>query len=76
MNKLRRDVGCGLRECPLYCISPQSTTEKYNVPAPPKGVEMVTSVLSVENAMAFNFLVDHCKIDTCKIFEGRIQQLL
>ena len=71
MNNLRRDVGCGHKECPLFAISPRSTKEKYNVPAPPPGVETVTSVLNIENAMAFNFLVDHCKIDTSALTDSK-----
>lgn len=71
MNRLRKDVGCGPRDCSLYRISPKSTKDKYNVPAPPAGVETVTSVLSVENAMAFNFLVDHCGIDTSALTDSK-----
>lgn len=71
MNKLRREVGCGPRDCPLYRISPKSTKQKYNVPEPPPGVETVTSVLNVENAMAFNFLVDHANIDTSALAESK-----
>ena len=58
METLRREVGCGHRDCSLYKISPRSTQEKYNTPAPPNVVETVTSVVSVDNAMVFNFLVD------------------
>lgn len=71
MNKLRSDVRCGPRDCPLYKISPRSTKEKYNTPAPPDGVETVTSVVSVENAMVFNFLVDSCKIDTSALADSK-----
>ena len=71
MNKLRREVGCGPRDCPLYRISPNSTKQKYNVPEPPPGVETITSVLNVENAMAFNFLVDHANIDTSALAESK-----
>ena len=71
MNKLRREVGCGPRDCPLYRISPKSTKQKYNVPEPPPGVETITSVLNVENAMAFNFLVDHANIDTSALAESK-----
>ncbi|KAL9181634.1 hypothetical protein ACHAXT_010439 [Thalassiosira profunda] len=71
MNKLRRDVGCGPRECALFKISPKAAKQKYNVPAPPAGVESVTSVLNVENAMAFNFLVDNCNIDTSALTESK-----
>eukprot|EP00581_Thalassiosira_minuscula_P008708 CAMPEP_0183707658 /NCGR_PEP_ID=MMETSP0737-20130205/4176_1 /TAXON_ID=385413 /ORGANISM="Thalassiosira miniscula, Strain CCMP1093" /LENGTH=1232 /DNA_ID=CAMNT_0025935381 /DNA_START=12 /DNA_END=3710 /DNA_ORIENTATION=- len=71
MKRLRKDVGCGTRDCALYRIHPRSTEEKYNVPAPPQGVETVTSVWNVENAMAFNFLVDHCSIDTCALTDSK-----
>lgn len=71
MNRLRREVGCGPRDCPLYRISPKSTKQKYNVPEPPPGVETITSVLNVENAMAFNFLVDHASIDTSALADSK-----
>jgi len=71
MNKLRKDAGCGYRDCPLYKISPRATKEKYNTHAPPDGVETVTSVVSVENAMVFNFLVDSCKIDESALADSK-----
>ena len=71
VNKIRKDLGCGARECPLYRISPKSTKNRYDVPLPPPGVETVTSVLNVENAMAFNFLVDHASIDTSALGESK-----
>lgn len=71
MNKLRRDNGCGPRDCPLYRINPASTKKKYDVPVPPPGVETVTSVLQVDNAMAFNFLVDHASIDTSALADSK-----
>lgn len=71
MNKIRREIGCGPRDCPLYRISPKSTKHRYDVPAPPPGVETVTSVLHVENAMAFNMLVDHAKIDTSALADSK-----
>lgn len=71
VNKIRKDLGCQARECPLYRISPKSTKNRYDVPPPPPGVETVTSVLNVENAMAFNFLVDHASIDTSALGESK-----
>jgi chromosome segregation ATPase len=71
VNKIRKDLGCQARECPLYRISPKSTKNRYDVPLPPPGVETVTSVLNVENAMAFNFLVDHASIDTSALGESK-----
>jgi len=71
LDKLRKNVGCHARECAIYRIHPKSTKEKYDVPAPPDGVETVTSVLNVDNAMAFNFLVDHCNIDTIALSESK-----
>ncbi|KAK1745143.1 structural maintenance of chromosomes protein 6 [Skeletonema marinoi] len=71
MERLRREVGCGHRDCSLYKISPRSTQEKYNTPAPPNGVETVTSVVSVDNAMVFNFLVDSCKIDESALADSK-----
>ena len=71
ITKIRKDLGCQARECPLYRISPKSTKNRYDVPLPPPGVETVTSVLNVENAMAFNFLVDHASIDTSALGESK-----
>ena len=71
MNKLRKECGCGPRDCPLYRISPNSTKQKYEVPSPPPGVELVTSVLNVENAMAFNFLVDSANIDLSALTDSK-----
>lgn len=68
---MRRQVGCGNRDCSIYKISPRSTQEKYNTPPPPDGVETVTSVVSVENAMVFNFLVDLCKIDEAALADSK-----
>ncbi|KAL3811194.1 LOW QUALITY PROTEIN: hypothetical protein ACHAXA_004496 [Cyclostephanos tholiformis] len=71
LNKLRREIGCGPRDCPLYRIHPKSTKQRYDIPAPPPGVETVTSVLNVENAMAFNMLVDLAKIDTSALADSK-----
>jgi chromosome segregation ATPase len=71
ITKIRKDLVCQARECPLYRISPKSTKNRYDVPLPPPGVETVTSVLNVENAMAFNFLVDHASIDTSALGESK-----
>jgi len=71
MDRLRKEVGCSPRDCAIYMISPRSTQEKYNTPAPPDGVETVTSVVSVENAMVFNFLVDFCKIDESALADSK-----
>ena len=71
MKKLRREVSCGPRDCGLYQISSHATKDKYKTPNPPEGVELVTSVISVDNAMAFNFLVDSCKIDQSALAETK-----
>ena len=71
MNKLRRETGCGPKDCPVFRISPKSTKQKYPVPDPPVGVELITSVLNVENAMAFNFLVDHASIDLSALCDNK-----
>jgi chromosome segregation ATPase len=71
MDKLRAEVGCSHRDCPLYQISLRSTKEKYNTLPPPDGVETVTSVISVDNAMVFNFLVDSCKIDESALADAK-----
>ena len=71
MEELRKEIKCSPRDCALYTISPRSTQEKYNTPAPPNGVETVTSVINVENAMVFNFLVDFCKIDESALADSK-----
>ena len=80
MDRLRKEVGCRGQDCALYRIHPNGAERKYNVPAPPEGVETVTSVLSVdspsdddkrEGIMAFNFLVDSKKIDTSALTDSK-----
>lgn len=71
MNKIRRDISCGARDCNLYQLHPQSCNDKYSVPEPPAGVETVASIYSVDNAMAFNFLVDQCSIDTLALTDSK-----
>ena len=71
MDRLRKEAGCSYRDCSLYKIHKNSTQQKYNTPAPPNGVETVTSVVSVDNAMAFNFLVDSCKIDESALADSK-----
>ena len=71
MKKLRRDIGCGTRDCPLFQIHPRAANEKYNTPTPPEGVETITSVLSVDNNLAFNFLVDSARIDESALADSK-----
>ncbi|KAL7469954.1 hypothetical protein ACHAXS_010192 [Conticribra weissflogii] len=70
MKKLRKDVGCGPRDCALYQIHPNAAKEKYKTPKPPDGVELVTSVLSIDNPIAFNFLVDSARADQSALAES------
>ena len=71
MKKIRRNIGCSPRDCSIYQIHPRATKEKYSTPAPPEGVETVTSVLNIENVMAFNYLVDNCKIDKSALVDSK-----
>ncbi|KAL3792589.1 hypothetical protein HJC23_005559 [Cyclotella cryptica] len=71
MKKFRKNIGCSPRDCSIYQIHPRATKEKYSTPAPPEGVETVTSVLSIENVMAFNYLVDNCKIDESALADSK-----
>jgi chromosome segregation ATPase len=72
LKKFRKQVGCGFRDCSLYAIHPKSTKEKYRTPAPLDGVETVTSVISCENAMVFNYLVDNAKIDESALVDSKV----
>ena len=71
MKKFRQKVSCGNRDCGIFKISERAAKEKYRTPSPPEGVETVTSVLNVENAMAFNYLVDNCKIDEMALADSK-----
>lgn len=71
LQRLRREVGCGARDCNVSRISEKAVRSKYATPAPPPGVETVTSVLSSDNAMAWNFLIDSGNIDQSALCDSK-----
>ena len=58
-QKIRRDAGCQ-SDCNVF---QQSQHSRYNIPEAPQGVETVASVVTIENDLIFNCLVDNAKID-------------
>lgn len=71
LKKIRRNISCGNRDCGIYQISERGAKDKYQTPPPPEGVETITSVLNIENAMVFNYLVDNVKIDETALAESK-----
>jgi len=71
IQRLRKEVGCGARDCNVSRISEKAVRSKYATPAPPPGVETVTSVLSSDNAMAWNFLIDSGNIDQSALCDSK-----
>jgi len=59
-QKIRNEAGCRM-DCGVL---QQSEYARYNVPEPPEGVETVATVLSIQNDLVFNCLVDNAKIET------------
>jgi chromosome segregation ATPase len=52
--------------CQMDCgVFQQHVTPRYNIPAPPdvEGIETVASVLTIQDDLVFNALVDNAKID-------------
>ena len=67
--RLRERIKCSHRECNVF---QQAAGRRYNIPPPPaEGVETVASVLSIENDVVFNCLVDNSKIDTVALAESK-----
>lgn len=61
LMKIRNSIGCSSRDCGIFQIS---EGPRYKVPPPPcPEVETIASVLSIENDLVFNCLVDNCRID-------------
>lgn len=55
-----------LAHCQMDCgVFQQHITPRYNIPAPPnvEGIETVASVLTIQDDLVFNALVDNAKID-------------
>jgi chromosome segregation ATPase len=71
LKKFRKSTSCTPRDCSIYQIHPRAAEKKYNTPPPPEGVETVTSVLNIENVMAFNYLVDNCRIDESALTDSK-----
>ena len=59
-QKIRRDAGCQM-DCGIF---QQPQHARYRVPEPPQGVETVATVVSIENDLIFNCIVDNSKIET------------
>lgn len=60
-QKIRREANCQ-SDCGVF---QQAQHSRYNLPASPEieGIETIHTVLSVQNDLVFNCLVDNCKID-------------
>jgi chromosome segregation ATPase len=61
LQQIRRKVGCQA-DCGIL---QQAQHARYNIPDPPQveGIETLASVISVQNDLIFNCLVDNAKID-------------
>lgn len=59
-QQIRRDAGCQM-DCGIF---QQHQHPRYRIPEPPQGVETVATVVSIQNDLVFNCLVDNAKIDT------------
>jgi len=59
-QNIRREAGC-MSDCGVF---QQSQHPRYRVPEPPQGVETVATVVSIQNDLVFNCLVDNTKIET------------
>ncbi|KAG7347822.1 RecF/RecN/SMC N terminal domain containing protein [Nitzschia inconspicua] len=61
LQSIRQKAGCGA-DCGIF---QQSQHPRYRIPDPPEmdGIETIASVISVQNDLVFNCLVDNAKID-------------
>ena len=66
-QEIRRGAGCQM-DCGIF---QQNEHSRYPVPEPPQGVETVATVVSIENDLVFNCLVDWAKIDTKALCRGK-----
>jgi chromosome segregation ATPase len=69
LQKIRSEAGCQ-QDCSIFQISQHP---RYRIPGPPEidGVETIATVLSIENDVIFNCLVDNCKIDERALTRGK-----
>jgi len=58
-SQIRRDAGCQ-QDCELF---QQFQHSRYEVPPPPQGVETFATVVSIQNDLIFNCLVDNARIE-------------
>jgi chromosome segregation ATPase len=74
-EKIRRDAGCQM-DCGVF---QQHQHSRFHPPLPPQGVETVATVISIQNDLVFNCLVDQAKIETkglCRSKEESEDKLL
>jgi structural maintenance of chromosomes protein 6 len=69
MRELRTKAGCA-QDCGLYQVHVSS---RFRIPGKPdfEGIETVASVLSIENDIVFNCLVDNCSIEKTALVRDR-----
>ena len=60
LQKIRRDVGCGPRDCNIFQMH---HGPRFNIPPPPEGVDTVDTVLQVTDDLVYNCLIDNARID-------------
>lgn len=70
IRKLRSDAGC-YQDCGIFQVA--ATSNRFSIPPKPnmEGIETVASVLTVENDIVFNCLVDNCRIETIGLARDR-----
>mmetsp|Transcript_29485 Transcript_29485/g.33811 ORF Transcript_29485/g.33811 Transcript_29485/m.33811 type:complete len:1212 (-) Transcript_29485:207-3842(-) len=59
-QKIRLEAGCQSSGCNVF---QQYQHPRYNTPEAPQGVETIASVLTIENDLVFNCLVDNARIE-------------
>jgi len=71
MRELRRKANCG-RDCGLFQLHPSRRYQIQSTGIPNvEGIETVANVLSIENDLVFNSLVDFCRIDQKVVASSR-----
>lgn len=74
--QLRKEIGCGYRDCNVFQQSPSG---RYNVHLPPsESVDTPLTVLSISNDLVFNCLVDNVRADQTAVMESKqaVEQIL